>query len=212
MIILAAGWPGTGKTTLFHDLVWAQCDAQLFFVKAHDHSWDPDDPRWRGRPPRVYFVAPGATAAQWKDIRAGVYVFKPPWTGQQVAQLAIEVGGVTVVDDEIDKAGRRRGFDDEALRDILNEGRHLLNAWGQETEVNILGACRRPQKLHSDFEMFAEFYVFRTTGKRALDRLVDDEVISDEQRDIIRTLPNLTFWHWPSMKYLSLQPLKQAGK
>lgn len=205
-IQLAYGMPGTGKSTLLHDLVASQFHLQRFFVVDHEAGWGPDGAHWRGAPPPIHLFYPGTPLPEeWPET--GVFVFRG-YDGRDVAQLVAAVGDATYVDDEIDKAGRKSGFDDSPLRAIVNEGRHLENAKGEHRECHIIGAARRPQKLHNDLsEMADQVYVFRCQGTRTLGRLLDDNHIDEPDWDVVADLPNFHFLHWPSRKYLQLDPL-----
>lgn len=210
--ILAYGLPGSGKSTLLHDLVAAQCHEIRFMVVDHEAGWGSDGVHWRGRPPPIelhYKGQPLPSLEQWPDTEAGVvHVFRG-YDGREVAELCKQLGWCTYVDDEFDKAGRREGFDTSALRAIVNEGRHLENAAGEYTEVNLIGACRRPQKLHNDVsELADQVYIFRCQGNRTIGRLLDDNHILESQVDEVQNLPNFSCIHWPSRKRQKLRAVK----
>jgi hypothetical protein len=207
VIVLAYGMPGSGKSTLLHDLVAAQFDVQRFFVNDHEAQWGPDGVHWRGRPPPIHMIYKGGQLPEPLP-ETGVFVFRN-WEPRDVAQLATLKGWTTYVDDELDKSGRKQGFDTSPLRAIANEGRHLATERGEYTEVHILGACRRPQKLHNDLsELAQEVYVFRCQGTRTLRRLLEDNHIEDEDLEQVPSLPNFRCRHWPSGTYYDLEPVK----
>lgn len=213
LIILAYGMPGSGKSTLLHDLVATQASTHRFFVVDHEAGWGPDGIHWRGRPPPIELVEGEEALAQWEGLPArdwppsGVWTFRNVET-ERVAQLALAKGDVVFVDDELDLIGRRKGWDDSSLRRVVHEGRHLPNEDGDICELHILGACRRPQNLHTDLtDLASEVYVFRCQGSRTLQRLLADSLIEDGEWDAIRTLPNFHFRHWPSEQYLSVKPV-----
>lgn len=209
--ILAYGLPGSGKSTLLHDLVAAQCHEIRFFVVDHEAGWGSDGIHWRGRPPPIqlwYKGRPLPKLEEWPDVDAGVvHVFRG-YDGREVAELCKQLGWTTYVDDEFDKAGRREGFDTSPLRSIVNEGRHLENAAGEYTEVHLIGACRRPQKLHNDVsELADQVYVFRCQGARTIGRLLDDNHILETQVEEVQDLPNFHCIHWPSRQLKRLKPV-----
>lgn len=211
-IRLAYGMPGSGKSTLLHDLVAAQCHTHRFLVCDHEAQWGPDGAHWRGKPPRIHMFLKDTSFDLEAFPETGVFVFRNR-DPREVAQLAVNLGWSTYVDDELDKSGRKQGFDGSPLRAIANEGRHLENAWGEYTEVHVLGACRRPQKLHNDLsELAEEVYIFRSQGTRTLNRLLDDNHIDDHQVELVKTLPNFECLHWPSGKHLRLRPVTSSGR
>ncbi len=208
MISLAYGMPGSGKSTLLHDLVRSQFLSHRFFVVDHEAQWGPDGVHWRNRPPpiSVFYKGQHELPAEFPDH--GVFVFRG-YDGREVAEIARLIGWATLVDDEADKACRKQGFDTSAMRAIANEGRHLVNAAGEYTEVHFIGACRRPQKLHNDIsELADQIFVFRCQGVRTLGRLLDDNHIEEADEARIQNLPNFHFKHWPSGDWLTVEPVK----
>lgn len=207
-IRIAYGMPGSGKSTLLHDLVAAQAHEIRFLVSDHEAAWGPDGVHWRGAPPPIHVYYRDSklpTLEEWPET--GVFVFRG-WDGREVAELAQRLGWCTYVDDEADRAGRKEGFDRSALRNIVNEGRHLENALGEHTEVHALLACRRPQKLHNDLsELADEVFVFRCQGLRTLGRLLDDNHILEDQQELVANLPNFECLHWPSRRLFRLKPV-----
>lgn len=211
MIIFAYGLPGTGKSTLLHDLVVQHSGPKSvwrLFVFDHEQGWGPDALFWRGKPPRDLYIIDGPEALEelydaeiddWPPN--GVWVFQR-CTSEDIAKLALHVGNVTYVDDEIDTAARREGWDKSSLRRIAHEGRHILNAVGDVCHCHIIGACRRPQNLHTDVaDMVAEVYVFRIQGDRTIQRLLSDSVIEKDQWEVIRNQPDFHYYHWPSRTF-----------
>lgn len=212
MISLSFGLPGTGKSTLLHQLVRAQAPSQLFLVHDHEAGWGYDSPLWTGKPPPLDIVQGEDEAKGLLDEERpdrGIFVFRNAPT-EAISELAIAWGDLTVVDDELDKGGRKKGFDDSLLRSIVNEGRHLLNAEGEPCQLHVLGACRRPQKLHNDLtELADEVYIFRSMGARTLARLEDDAFLEEEDVEKVRSLPDFALLHWPSRRWLRIQPPRE---
>jgi hypothetical protein len=215
-VVMAFGVPGSGKSTLLHDIVRAQSDTHVFLVSDHEDAWsNPDSAHWRGNPPKNISVLRSTEGFPLDEPpEPGLYVFKASVVDpREVAQLCLDVTyDVVFVDDEIDGSGRKGEFDDSPLRTVLNEGRHIEH-FDEDTDesiihrVHVYGACRRPQKLHNDFELATQVYCFRLQGARTLQRLRDDAYIEDEEWETIRGLPNFHFRHWPSGVYGSIKPL-----
>ncbi len=178
-----------------HDLVRIQSTSQRFFVRDGDFSWGTDAAHWRGRPP-------AGLLEFYKELpqelpEHGVFAFRGI-DGREVAAHATRLGCAVYVDDEIDKAGRKEGFDNSALRDIVNEGSHILSPDESAIHsVHILGAARRPQKLHNDLsEMADEVFIFRINGSQTLQRLEGDNHLEPQERERIVTLPKFHFKRW----------------
>lgn len=212
---LAYGMPGAGKSTLLHDLVSAHAHAHRLFVQDNEAGWGPEAVHWRGKPPKGLRVIQGEEAfadfageALENELPNGAYVFRSI-DAHSIVDLAIAVGYTTYVNDEIDLIATRKGWDDSPLRAIVHMGRHVENAEGEHTQVHLIGACRRPQSLHTDLtELADQVYAFRVRGKNTLKRLLDDEVIAtDEDAERLRTLPNFECVHYPSGQWLKLQPV-----
>lgn len=228
MINLWIGWPGTGKTTTMMRYVQQHSAVHRFFVVDRAAEWGLtlDDgsrnPRWEGTPtlhevPAELREADPEKALEWFDQQpeAGIFLFRFPWEGLEVAELVRQVGNAVYTDDEIDLVGTRGKWEQNPLRDITHRGRHLPNARGEICEAHICGAARRPQSLHADLSAIAEqAFIFRVQGKLTLDRLRADSWIEDAEWDTIRNLPNLHFRHWPSGEYMqAADPFKpRRGK
>lgn len=206
MIVLCYGMPGMGKTTWMHDYIRAQ-PGQRYFVIDRAAEWGGDAPHWRGRPPRELKVyeARDNLPDEWPE--AGVIVLRGR-THETVAQLVLDAGWSTYVDDELDFSATRRGWEDSPLRIIVHQGRHAENAKGEFTQCNILGACRRPQSLVTDVTDIADqVNIFRVQGSRTLERLRQDSMIEDGDWERVRTLPPFHFKHWPSGEWMEIAPL-----
>lgn len=213
VIQLAYGMPGFGKSTLLHDLVRSMAKTHRFFVMDNEAGWGPDGIHWRGTPPPITIIQGEDQLEHLASIHAdefpdsGVFVFRNI-ESDAVAELAVAKGNVTYVNDELDKVGKRKGWETSSLRRIVHEGRHLPNENGDICELHILGACRRPQNLHTDLTDLADqVYIFRVKGSRTLQRLLADSMIEDHEWDTIRELPKFHFLHYPSSKFLSVKPV-----
>lgn len=214
MIVLAYGLPGTGKSTLLHDLIRKQVHVHRFFVVDREAGWGPDGAHWRGAPPTNLWVF--GQHHRFPSVgmipSTGVFVFRN-WEPLDVARLAIQHGDSIFVDDEIDFSARREGWSESPLRLIVHQGRHLPNARQQISECHILGACRRPQNLPSDLsELASEVYVFRIQGDLTLRRLVRDGHLEQENLDLVRRLPDFQCIHFPTNRHLRIPPLGARQK
>lgn len=208
---------------MLHDLVRVQSGEQRFFCMDPDQSWGPDAFAWRGKPPKWLYVFQKGSG-HWEDAfkafldgdreaipTNGCFVFRN-YEANEVAQFVKDVGDTTFVCDEIDRMARRAGWLESPLRAIVHEGRHLVNALGDICTAHIMGACRRPQNLHTDLTDIAdEIYVFRVQGDRTLSRLLDDNTIEKIEWDTIRNIPKFNYWFWPGNTYLAIEPLLDNG-
>lgn len=210
MIIIAVGMPGFGKTTMMHDFVRLQWKTHRFFILERSNEWlNPEHIMWRGNAPDMTVYERGATLPEnpndWPPT--GVFVFVN-WESKDVTGLALKIGNVTIVDDEIDISARKKGWEQNALREFVHRGRHLVNADGEVTEGHVIGACRRPQNLHNDItDLCSEMYIFHCKGSRTIGRLIEDAMIEDDEADIVRELPKFQFLHYPSGKRMSIAPI-----
>ena len=228
--ILIYGLPGMGKTTFMHDYIRRYPD-QRYFVVDHAEEWTPEAVHWRGKPPELTIInGKGEIPDDFPDT--GVFVFRE-MEGVDVAQLVIDVGHSVYVDDEIDLVAGREGWNDNPIRALVHQGRHIRNADGDITECHILGACRRPQSLHGDLSGQADHvFIFRVIGHRTLERMRQDAHIDSEALDAklisegkpplglsqaemetkIRLLPKFHFWAYPAMQFLSVPPIGDAAE
>jgi hypothetical protein len=207
MIVLAYGLPGMGKTLWMHDYIKASLPlGYRWLVVDHADEWsDPASPHWRGKAPPLTVFGPGDSHPDLE--KPGVYVFSG-WEGLAVGELATRVGNAVYVDDELDLVARKVGWDESPLRRIVHQGRHLRNSNGEISTCHILGACRRPQSLHTDVsEQALHVVMFRIQGMRTLERLRSDSHIEDEEWDIIRTMPKFRYREWPTGQYRDLEPI-----
>jgi hypothetical protein len=206
MIFLAYGLPGMGKTTLMHDRIRTAPEGHRFFIVDRADEWIPEAIHWRGFPPKNMVVIDGLK--NLPDLNnPGVYVFRE-CEGLQVADLVCQVGNAVYVDDEIDLVARKENWLESPLRKIVHQGRHLRNNAGDITECHILGACRRPQSLHTDVsEQASAVWIFRIQGTRTLGRLLTDSHIEDNEWDIVRNFPKYRYKEWPSGLFFDLDPI-----
>lgn len=209
-IILCYGVPGAGKSLLLHDLIKAQSHERRFFVVEHSDEWGPDSLHWRGNPPaNLVMLGPGdkfpGDPGEFEET--GVYVWQG-MDGLDVATIAVNVGNVVFVDDELDLIARTQGWRESPLRKMVHTGRHLPNVKGEICEAHIMGACRRPQNLVTDLTDLADqVYVFRVQGKNTRKRLEADSMIEENEWETIRTQENFHFKHWPSGEFLTIDPI-----
>lgn len=211
MIILSYGLPGMGKTTWMHDYVKnAQQSGYRFCIVDHADEWGPEGAHWRGKPPPLNVVEEDDRNPDLEE--PGLYVFQG-WEGLDVANVVTNWGNAVYVDDELDLVARRQqvlgvSWDESPLRKIVHQGRHLRNKDGDITECHLIGACRRPQSLHTDVsEQASHVVIFRIQGSRTLERLRADSHIEDDDWDTIRNLPKFHYREWPTGKWLSVPPL-----
>lgn len=207
LLLLAFGLPGMGKTTFLHDFIVEEGAGHRFFIVDRADEWTPEAVHWRGKAPPMRVVEDGERISHSDFEEPGLYVFRG-WNAWRVARLAIEVGNVVVVDDELDLSATKEGWKESPFREIVHQGRHLRNAEGEICAVHLLGACRRPQSLHPDVTAIADrVLIFRINGALTLDRLRRDAYIEDEEWDTIRTLPKYAYREWPSGEYFQLAPI-----
>lgn len=202
-VILVYGVPGSGKSVLLHSLVASQAHEQRFFVIDHAEEWGEDAEHWLGRVPRpvTVFEQGSKLPDEWPDT--GVFVFRG-WEPGDIANIALELGWTVFVDDEIDTTGGKKDWQVNPLREFVHRGRHITNKNGEICEVHLMGACRRPQSLHTDLSSLADqIYVFRVNGHLTLQRLRMDSTIEDEAWDSVRMLGRGSYLHWPSGKYFN---------
>lgn len=195
-LLTVFGLPGTGKSKLLHGLVREQAHVQRFLCLDHEEGWAKDGYHWQGKPPRIVDVGAGQRADEEYFNEPGVYRFPSNlWDGRAVGSLCLELPyDVVLVDDEADKAGRKEDFDNSPVRTILNEGRHIVTDDALHV-VHGMFACRRPQKLHRDFDLAEEVYIFRLKGGATRRRLLDDSLIEDDDDwERIKALPNGHFY------------------
>lgn len=225
MIGLALGLPAMGKTQALQDYAGAHALQNRFLVVDRTEDWKRDSHRWRGvkwkewsqrhaslaraaglsslplTTDRPWFAdaPPPSSAARFLESlpATGVFRFGHPWEGADVAAAARDVGNAVYVDDEIDFTALTAGWSKNPLRDFAHRGRHLPNARGVIGEVHVLGAARRAQSLHIDMTTLADFvWIFRLKGARTLERLVEDNLIEEDEVPRIRELPATEFKFW----------------
>jgi len=152
----------------------------------------PDAP-WFARAP----TDPGEARRWAKSLPAtGVFTYSHPWTGLELAEEARALGSCVLVDDEIDLTATAKGWqsNDNPVRDFVHRGRHLPNEEGEVGAVHVLGACRRFQSLHIDLPSMANLVIiFRVQGARTIDRLLAEDIITDEDVEEVLALPKYTY-------------------
>ncbi len=213
-VTLALGVPAAGKTLALQDLVHDAClEGWVCYAVDRPGEWAknlPDgkpNPRWRGAPPLIEDASDDYDAAFEQALAARdaaaesgtgrVLRFGYPWEPLDVAEILRDVGDGIYVDDEIDYAALKQGWDENPLRDFVHRGRHLPDAEGVPREVHIMGAARRPQSLHTDVTSMAEqVLIFRISGKWTLKRVEEEGWLEGQQLLTARTMPNLRYFHW----------------
>jgi len=139
-----------------------------------------------------------------RDTGGRAVLFSWPWEPRQVAELARQVGDVTYADDEIDLLATYTDWLNNPLRDFCHRGRHLPDVEGIARKVNIFGAARRPQNLHTDVTALAdEVLIFRVQGEGTLKRLVREGMLREEHVYAASTLPNFHYFLWRSTGEIS---------
>lgn len=212
MIILCYGLPGTGKTTLMHDLVSAMSQTHRFFVVDKANEWLDGAFHWReakNLPITVLWERNQLPKIE-EMPETGIFVFPTTtWDALEVGQLVVSYGNTCYVHDEIDSIAGKEGWKESPLRGIVHEGRHQRNALGEICVNHIMGACRRPQSLHTDLtDIYDQIYLFRVKGSNTKKRLLNDSVIEDETEwEHVRNLENFQCKHLPSDKFFAIQPL-----
>lgn len=204
---LFLGVPGAGKTQAMVDRCAEQAKTHVFMVCSKAREWeDLSSPRWRGKGKKLP-IYPIAVLPDKRDdvvsdlleVDHGIYIFPHPWEPWQVAEVCRDVGNAVYVDDEIDMFAEYRSWNSNPLRDFVHRGRHLPNINGDPSTVDIYGAARRVQNLHTDLTSMAdEAMVFRSQGKHTIKRLVEEGFIDDAEIPVVRTMENMYAVLWKS--------------
>lgn len=200
MFQLWLGVEGSGKTQGMQDHVAADVSGNCFFVRDFRNDWaatnayGQPNPRWRGAVPRMWSAPPPPVTDELRRglevarHEGGIVRFPHPWTPRQVAQLALDVGDVVLVDDEIDELATYTEWEDNPVREIIHRGRGTPDANGVIREVHLLGAARRAQNIHIDLASLAtSVCVFHPQGKRTIGRCLDEEWLTAEQVPIAQS-------------------------
>ncbi|BDG07610.1 hypothetical protein [Anaeromyxobacter paludicola] len=137
-VALYLGEPRCGKTTLMRSHVYgSRAGVRAFFIVEHR----PGD--WDGAP---------FTVAQLRAAESIPRFCRFPGADpREVAQLAIDVGDVVLVDDEADGLFRSGKWHENPLLQILKRGEGgIPNAAGDNCAVHALLATHRPANLPAD--------------------------------------------------------------
>lgn len=207
------GVPGSGKSLAMQDAVsliaheWPVfCIDSCFEWLEHDVDGNVNW-RWRGTPPkivRVPYFSNQEVLQDWALENAqqpGLFVFERTdnYEPHAIAALTGFIGDAYFVDDEIDKFATYEEWKLNPLREFLNRGRHTLNHEGRPCVVNIMGAMRRPQAVHTDLtNLCDEAFIFRCQGAATFKRLLTEGFIEPQHEERVRTQPNLHFVRWTS--------------
>lgn len=181
------------------DFCAAQSGTQRFLVVDRAGEWFAESPRWRGSKPPLYLAegTEGELIDEIEEAEGGIWCFQAPWEPLQVAKLVQAIGDCVYVDDEIDLFAVYKDWLSNPLRDFVHRGRHLANRHGEPKQVDILGAARRVQNLHTDLTSMAdEVMVFRSQGKQTMKRLVEEGYIEDDEQERVRSMPNFRYVLW----------------
>lgn len=220
MIRLAIGVPGAGKSICLQDCA-REAVRKGWPVFAVDRAgeWLSDaNVRWRNNAPNVKDILSPTDwdNAKEEGIEAGVYAFNG-FESLDVARYAQAIGNVVFVDDEIDISAPLSGkWKDNPLRDFCHRGRHFPNAKGEICELHLWGAARRIQNVHTDVTSLCdEAFVFRVSGRRTIDRIIEEMAFSEEQANEALTLDTFNYFRWSSKGTLTrgfLTPLPKDEK
>lgn len=150
-IVLSIGKKGSGKSALLRKLVWR-------VLQEHQR------PR-----PLVFFHDPQA------QIRGTVFTSTTAWRSspaipalsvfrgvevEDLAQLARDVGDVTLVLDELDLVSNDKKWQAPTVKQLVHYGRHF--------RVNLFGGFRRSQNVPEDILSQADFVFLFQHEKRAI--------------------------------------------
>ena len=220
MIRLAIGVPGAGKSICLQDCARVAVSKgwPVFSVDRAGEWLSNENVRWRNQPPNVKDIL---SAEDWEEakeegIEPGVYAFNG-FESLDVARFAMSIGNVVFVDDEIDISAPMSGkWKDNPLRDFCHRGRHYPNAKGEICELHLWGAARRIQNVHTDVTSLCdEAFVFRVSGRRTVDRIVEEMSFTEEQASEALTLKTFHYFRWSSKGTLGrgfLSPLPPSEK
>ncbi len=192
------GVEGSGKSQAMQDYVAADT-SNCFFVRDFRNDWAALDrygqpnPRWRGAVPRMWSAPYPLTEELRKGLEVarhegGIVRFPYPWKPREVAQLALDVGDVVLVDDEIDELATYTEWEDNPVREIVHRGRGTPDSGGVIREVHLLGAARRAQNIHIDLcSLATSVCMFHLQGKRTMARCLEEEWLVAEQVPEVQT-------------------------
>lgn len=168
-VFLYLSKPLHGKSTLIRKhIYYAKHDVRAFLIMDRDN---------RGTWPGVEFTS--AKAFRQHPTLARYNVFRGV-SGAEVAELALDLGDCTFVDEEVHRTiverpwktwrrdAREKGH---PLYTVLHEGAHVQDAFGEARTVHALIATHRPANLPADLPAVCTgVYLGRLSGYADADR------------------------------------------
>lgn len=185
MIVLALGKKGSGKTTLLRKLAYRRlCLPARPLVLWHDPGAQLADTVGR------HFAAV-RTARDWLKLHGSLpqlSVFRGADV-EELAKLAIDLGDVTLVMDELDRACRDKRWLSESVRRIVHEGRHL--------RVDLFGSFRSTRNVSEDLLGQADHvFLMRHTAAGEYDLGTIARRFGDRYASAVQALEPMQFLAW----------------